>query len=174
MYQTNLIKTIIFYDYKKSFDNNKGFTLIELLVVVIILGILAAIGLPNYLKQTGKARETEMKHAVGTINRSQQAYHWEKQAFAQGADDNETIEKLLGLKFDNKYIDTYNVVANTNSATVALTNAQFQADGTRAYSGGIFVSAGNYTSIICRSTDVANNLPAPIDSDSCVSGENLK
>ena len=63
-------------------NGEKGFTLIELLVVIIIIGILAAIALPSFLNQTAKAKQSEAKTYVATINKTQQAYFTEKGTFA--------------------------------------------------------------------------------------------
>lgn len=52
----------------------KGFTLIELLVVITIIGILAAIALPNYIKAKDKAREAEVKSNVHTIQIALERY----------------------------------------------------------------------------------------------------
>ena len=71
-------------------NGEKGFTLIELLVVIIIIGILAAIALPSFLNQANKARQSEAKSYTGSINRAQQAYFLEKNAFT-------TDIGLLGL-----------------------------------------------------------------------------
>ena len=155
-------------------SRNSGFTLIELLVVIIIMSILAITAMPNFIRQVGKAREVEIFNAVGAINRAQQAYHWERQIFAQDVSDTATINNLLGLNFDHHYIDSYNLATNINGATVAPTNNESSNDGTRAYSGGIFVSAGFYEAIICQSSNVMDNLLPPNNANSCAAGDIFK
>ena len=45
----------------------KGFTLVELMIVIVIVGILSAVALPNFLSQTTKAKGTECASKIGAI-----------------------------------------------------------------------------------------------------------
>ncbi len=67
---------------KQKRQQEGGFTLIELLVVIIIIGILAAIALPNFLNQANRARQAEAESQLGSINRGQQAFRTENGTYA--------------------------------------------------------------------------------------------
>ena len=65
----------------KSFRKQEGFTLIELMIVVAIIGILAAIAIPNFLTYQMKSRQSEAKVNLGAIKTSEIAFQGERGCF---------------------------------------------------------------------------------------------
>jgi len=59
----------------------KGFTLIELMIVVAIIGILAAIAIPNFLKFQCKSKTSEAKNMLKGIYTANVAYQGETEYF---------------------------------------------------------------------------------------------
>jgi type IV pilus assembly protein PilA len=156
---------------KKADNQEKGFTLIELLVVVIIIGVLAAVALPNLLSQVGKARESEAKTAVGSINRGQQSYHFERQVFANGVDIT-AANNSLGVVVNPEFFSFTITASGGSNAIVQATNSDAVNDGTRNYAGSIAYSSGAYTTVLCQSNDVGGSATAS-NTATCTAGTEL-
>jgi prepilin-type N-terminal cleavage/methylation domain-containing protein len=162
-------KYLQFISSKKN--KEEGFTLIELLVVVIIIGVLAAVALPNLLGQVGKARETEGKNGIGNLNRAQQALHFEKQNFGPAYNSSELASNsnVLGVVITSSYYNFATTAGTSASVTQTATAKDANKDGVRAYSGGVGFASGQYGSGICQTDAIGADAEAPTVSGATVS-----
>ena len=96
----------------KKLREKKGFTLIELMIVVAIIGILAAIAIPNFLKFQAKAKQSEAKTNLGAVFTAQTAYFGENNAYATTIMSSISVNPFFSLSFLNIffYLLSVNIV----------------------------------------------------------------
>lgn len=66
---------------RKIITSNKGFSLIELMVVVAIIGVLSAIGIPQYTKFQARARQSEAKSHLSALFTAETSFQSEWNVF---------------------------------------------------------------------------------------------
>lgn len=98
------------------FHNRKGFTLIELMIVVVIIGILAALAIPRFMKATTKTKQSEAKQLLKQIYTMQHAY---RQANASYGDAGLTINAGAGGTFPDIGVDVQTSAIYTYAITAA-------------------------------------------------------
>jgi type IV pilus assembly protein PilA len=137
---------------KKLHTRKGGFTLIELMIVVAIIGILAAIAIPNFLRFQLKAKSSEGKTNLAAIRTAEQSYYSEfgvyvsadqspaapggsqKQAFVANGTNNGGSDPgftTLGWSPEGNVYFSYGVDSGTaGNGFFAVANADIDADGT--------------------------------------------
>lgn len=73
----------------------KSYTLIEILVVMVVIGILASLGLPNYGKLKEKALDREAKATLALMRAAQKIYKMENSSYYPEAAPTSTEDPVL-------------------------------------------------------------------------------
>ena len=138
---------------------DEGFTLIELLVVIIIIGILSAIALPSFLNQANKAKQSEAKQYVSSINKGQQSFFAENTKFST-----DTVALGLGIKTQtNNYKYEVSPTTSGEAATGGSTTAATPIGASiKGYAGAIFfIPAGEgqgTSTLLCEEKTASNTV----------------
>ena len=93
--------------------HDAGFTLVELMIVMAIIGVLAMVAVPSYIKAIQHAREAVLKEDLHTLREAIDSYTMDKQKAPQSLDD------LL----QDGYLKTIPEVPMTKSNTTWVTDS---------------------------------------------------
>ncbi len=100
-------------------SREEGFTLIELLVVVIIIGILAAIAIPTYLKQREKAWRTQAVNDMKNAATALESWATENGGDYSGLNGaTQSSPQLLGEGYRSNVLVDVEVVSTTSEYCV--------------------------------------------------------
>ena len=119
----------------------KGFTLIELMIVVAIIGILAAIAIPNFLKFQARSKQGEVKSNLKALGTAEKSYYQEN-------DEYTSCVRNMGFNPErgNRYRYTVNTTRTTAQTNCSTQEARATAAGVTANTDGdILVDVFKYT-----------------------------
>ncbi len=110
--------------------SNKGFTLVEILIVVIILGILAAIVIPQFTEASEDARESALRSDLQTVRAQIELYrvqHGMYPGFTRAADG--TLSAFVPADFVSQLIGTTDQDGDTDESDLGPYLQQFPSNG---------------------------------------------
>jgi type IV pilus assembly protein PilA len=132
----------------------KGFTLIELMIVVAIIGVLAAIAIPNFIKFQARSKQSEAKANLKALFTAEKAYYAEKDKYSP-------IVGQIGFvpERNNRYayfLDKAGTVSNRSAVTEtgADTASAIGVDVMKGYDNQVYAAAP------CGPTDAGAVAPA--------------
>ncbi len=113
---------------RRRAEDEKGFTLIELLVVILIIAILAAVAIPTFLNQRGKAYDSNAQSMVKSAQVAEETY-------ATSNNGAYTTSKTALIAIDPSLGDT---TAATLNAPTGVSSTGYTVSATAANTGDTF------------------------------------
>ena len=144
--------------------NQKGFSLVELMIVVAIIGLLAAVGVPQYQKFQARARQGEAKSSLSALYAAEQSFFGEWNLYSTDLRNIGFGVTGTGLRYVTGFTATactgYSTANGAPAETAANTNVR--SDGTAVTNVGVtWGTGGTYFS--------GTAFPAIVPAVSCVS-----
>jgi type IV pilus assembly protein PilA len=128
---------------KAQDEREGGFTLIELLVVIIIIGILAAIAIPTFLKQREKGWLAAVKSDVKNVATAEESY---------GTDNDGAYTTTGSLVRAEGYNASADVTVKVALITTSGTVTGFTLCGSHAKLSGKYVHYSSATGALTQDT----------------------
>ncbi len=126
----------------------RGFTLIELIIVIIIIGVLATLAVPQYLKSTERAKVAKAKHAMGIIAQAEKMYRAQNDTYidigANAADANlGAFTELADIDNDPDWAyTTENITTNTFTVRATRENGSMTGSSITITEAGVWDETG--------------------------------
>ncbi len=124
---------------------------------LILLGIISAIALPNFLSSANKTKQVEAKQNVSAMLRAQQAYRIEKGSFSKSIED-------LGVGIKPETLNyRYQIVPQAGTQSIMIT-ARAKNSTLKSYTGAVFAIKKSRQSItiagVCETASATTVPPA--------------
>jgi type IV pilus assembly protein PilA len=154
--QTTLIRKLNHSSSRKKNILQKGFTLVELMIVIVIVGILSAVALPNFLSQSAKAKVTEPLGKVSAGLKQAQSLWVETGTFTGVDCDDIGFTATSGAYTENGWTYTCTPAADGSSLTMTASGVTGGANANLGLTGCTITGATGVITACTKDTDASS------------------
>lgn len=153
----------------------KGFTLIELMIVVAIIGILAALAIPNFMRFQARSKQSEAKANLKSVFTAEKSYYAEHDTYSPyvadigfGPERGNRYAYFIGATVKLEDRTTSKIVSTTTDTGVQVDAFKYGTAATVSGAPALTPGAVVYTSMTLPTTTFSAGASGNIDTDTTV------